>query len=135
MSESGINRFPIQKIAVAIICSNHRILVQKRDKGTHLEGLLEFPGGKVEKGEPPLQAAIREVKEEVGLILDPLVAWEIGQQAYDYPGHRIHLHFLLFEICNLVRPKKGNWVLAQDLHEHDFPPADQGVIGILKTLL
>jgi len=134
MSESGNNCFPIQKIAVAIICSNHRILVQKRDKGTHLEGLLEFPGGKVEKGETPLQASIREAKEEVGLILDPHVAWEIGQQAYDYPGHRIHLHFLLFEICNSLRPKKGNWVLAKDLYTHDFPPADQDVIGILKTL-
>lgn len=135
LSLSGIRTSPVQQIAVAIIRSKHGILVQTRNEGTHLKGLLEFPGGKIENGETPTQAATREAREEVGLLLDTTDVQELGQQAYNYSDRSVHLHFLLFDYTGPVQPEEGTWFCISDLDAEDFPPANQGVIRILKTLI
>ncbi len=135
VSLRGIRTSPVQQIAVAIINSRHGILVRTRGKGNHLEGLLEFPGGKIENGETPAQAATREAREEVGLLLDTADARELGQQTYHYSDCSVHLHFLLFDFTGPAQPGDGTWVRTRDLDEQDFPPANQGVLRILKSLI
>ncbi len=135
MSGQGIGNPPVQQIAVAVVRSRRGLLVQTRGQGEHLEGLLEFPGGKIEKGEAPLQAAIRETREEAGLTLDPASAREIGQQTHDYADRRVHLHFLLFDVADSVAAGEGTWIPARDLEERNFPPANRSVIRLLKTLI
>ncbi len=58
-------------VAVALLDQNGRILLQQRPEGKHHGGLWEFPGGKVESGEIPQVALVREIAEELGIALDP----------------------------------------------------------------
>lgn len=58
-------------VAVALVDEAGRMLLQQRRPGTHHEGLWEFPGGKVEQGENPRSAAVRELAEELSVVLDP----------------------------------------------------------------
>ena len=132
VSRGGIHTEPEQQIAVAVIRSQPGILVQEREGDSLLEGLLEFPGGKIEVGESPLQAAIRETQEECGLDLDPRSGREIWQQSYQYPDRRVHIHFLLFDVPGMPPAGSGPWVPEEDLDGKVFPAANRQVIDLLK---
>ena len=132
VSRGGIHTEPEQQIAVAVIRSQPGILVQEREGDSLLEGLLEFPGGKIEVGESPLQAAIRETQEECGLDLDPRSGREIWQQSYQYPDRRVHIHFLLFDVPGMPPAGSGSWVPEEDLDGKVFPAANRQVIDLLK---
>ncbi|MCB1397366.1 MAG: 8-oxo-dGTP diphosphatase MutT [Rhodobacter sp.] len=125
--------------AVALIDADGRILLAQRPAGKSMAGLWEFPGGKVEAGETPEAALIRELHEELGIdtwtsCLAPLT---FASHAYD----DFHLLMPLFACRRwegIVTPREGQtlkWVRARDLADYPMPPADIPLIPILRDWL
>jgi 8-oxo-dGTP diphosphatase len=125
--------------AVALIDPDGRVLVAKRPEGKQLAGLWEFPGGKVEEGERPEQALIRELKEELGIdvaesCLAPLT---FASHAYE----DFHLLMPLY-VCRrwkgIVSSHEGQelkWLRPKKLRDIPMPPADLPLIPHLEELL
>ncbi len=125
--------------AVALIDVDGRVLLAQRPQGKSLAGLWEFPGGKVEAGETPEAALIRELREELGIetqqsCLAPLT---FASHAYE----DFHLLMPLFACRRwqgIVTPREGQtlaWVRARDLSQYPMPPADIPLIPILRDWL
>jgi 8-oxo-dGTP diphosphatase len=125
--------------AVALIDVDGRILLAQRPEGKSLAGLWEFPGGKVELGETPEAALIRELREELGIdtkesCLAPLT---FASHSYD----DFHLLMPLFACRRwqgIPTPREGQtlaWVRAADLRNYPMPPADIPLIPILRDWL
>lgn len=126
-------------VAVALIDADNRILIAQRPEGKQLAGLWEFPGGKVDPGERPEQALIRELKEELGIdVTEPCLApLTFASHAYD----DFHLLMPLY-ICRrwsgTVTSREGQkfaWVRANKLRDYPMPPADLPLIPHLTGLL
>ena len=126
-------------VAVALIDTEGRVLLAQRPEGKSLAGLWEFPGGKVEQGETPEAALIRELGEELGIetkssCLAPLT---FASHAYD----DFHLLMPLFACrrwTGIPTPREGQnlaWVRAKDLRNYPMPPADIPLIPILRDWL
>jgi 8-oxo-dGTP diphosphatase len=125
--------------AVALLDADNRVLLQKRPEGKALAGLWEFPGGKVDSGETPEQALIRELHEELGIdvresCLAPLT---FASHAYD----SFHLLMPLY-ICRQwkgrVSGREGQqlaWVRGAALGDYPMPPADVPLVPILRDWL
>ena len=125
--------------AVALVDADGRVLLAQRPEGKSLAGLWEFPGGKVEPGETPEAALIRELKEELDIdtwssCLAPLT---FASHSYD----DFHLLMPLF-ICRRwqgsVRPTEGQtlaWVRPNALRVYPMPPADIPLLPILRDWL
>ncbi len=114
--------------------SNHSLLISKRQTGKHLEGFWEFPGGKMEAGETPLQALRRELREELGIIaleVDPC-----QQVLHHYPDQNILLD--VWEVKSFqgsVVAREGQelkWVAVDQLVRYRFPDAD---LPVLETIV
>lgn len=116
-----------------------RVLVQQRPPGTAMAGLWEFPGGKIEAGETPEAALIRELQEELGIEVDH-ACLAPACFASEPLGDR-HLLLLVYAL----RKWKGvpearhatalRWVRPVELYGLDMPPADRPLIGLLEALL
>ena len=125
--------------AVALVDADGRVLLAQRPEGKSLAGLWEFPGGKVEPGETPEAALIRELHEELGIdthasCLAPLT---FASHSYD----DFHLLMPLF-ICRrwkgIAQPREGQrlaWVRSQDLRSYEMPPAYVPLIPIIQSWL
>ena len=125
--------------AVALIDPDGRVLLAKRPEGKTLAGLWEFPGGKVEDGETPETALIRELKEELGInvVQSCLAPLTFASHAYE----TFHLLMPLY-VCRrwqgIARPLENQelkWVRAQDLKNYPMPPADAPLIPHIVDLL
>jgi 8-oxo-dGTP diphosphatase len=126
-------------VACALIDADGRILLAQRPPGSKMAGLWEFPGGKVEAGERPEQALIRELDEELGIkvaeaCLAPLT---FASHAYD----DFHLLMPLY-VCRrwegIATPREGQnlaWVRPNRLRDYEMPPADAPLIPHLMALL
>jgi 8-oxo-dGTP diphosphatase len=110
------------------------MLLTRRMEGAHLEGYWEFPGGKLEQGEGPEEALVRECHEEcgIGVEVDDIV----DVTFHSYPGKDV---LLLFYDCRLVSGEVQHlgvaehvWCTPAELDDHPLPPADQKVVGKLK---
>ena len=126
-------------VAVALVDADGRVLVQRRPPGKPMAGLWEFPGGKVEPGETPEAALIRELREELGIDVQP-ACLAPAVFASEPLGER-HLLLLLY-VCRRwqgrPQPLEGGehrWVRPVGLHGLDMPPADRPLIGLLEALL
>jgi 8-oxo-dGTP diphosphatase len=126
-------------VAVALVDPDGRVLIAQRPEGKPLAGLWEFPGGKLEPGERPEDALIRELREELGIAVKAacLAPLTFASHAYD----DFHLLMPLF-ICRrwegFVQSREGQalkWVRAKALRDHPMPPADAPLIPHLVDLL
>ncbi len=126
-------------VAVALVDADGRVLIAQRPKGKQLAGLWEFPGGKLEPGERPEEALIRELREELGIeVKAPCLApLTFASHAYD----DFHLLMPLY-ICRrwegFVTSREGQalkWVKPAKLREFPMPPADEPLIPHLQDLI
>ena len=126
-------------VAVALVDIDGRVLIAQRPKGKAMAGLWEFPGGKVEEGEQPEAALIRELDEELGIDVSEncLAPFTFASHSYD----DFHLLMPLY-VCRVwegtVTPKEGQvlkWVRPLQLKEYPMPPADVPLVAMLRDLL
>ena len=126
-------------VACALIDTDNRVLIAQRPEGKALAGLWEFPGGKLEPGERPEPALIRELAEELGITVEEpcLAPLTFASHGYD----DFHLLMPLY-ICRkwegMVTPREGQqlaWVRANKLRDYPMPPADIPLIAHLTDLL
>jgi len=125
--------------AVALVDSDGRVLLAQRPPGKHLAGMWEFPGGKVNAGESPEAALIRELAEELDIQTDAkcLAPFTFASHAYE----NFHLLMPLY-VCRvwqgIARPMEGQtlaWVRPAQLTDYEMPPADIPLIAMLRDLL
>ena len=116
-------------VVAAIIERDQRFLVTRRPPGSHLGGMWEFPGGKIDPGEEHATALEREIREELGADVD------VGELAYEtthhYPDRTVALFFYRCSLTGEPRPLLGQemmWVVRGDLASLEFPPADTELI-------
>ena len=131
--------FPLLVAAAALIDADGRVLVQRRPEGKAMAGLWEFPGGKVEPGETPEAALVRELAEELGIDVETacLAPAAFASEAL---GER-HLLLLLY-VCRkwggvpvAHHAAELKWVRPLELHRLAMPPADRPLIGLLEALV
>lgn len=116
-------------VAAAIVARDGRYLVTRRQAGTHLAGVWEFPGGKCESGETLAACLVRELREELGV--EATSGEEIFTTAHDYTDRRVELHFLRCAFAGEPVPQLGQdmrWATKADLATLEFPPADAELI-------
>ena len=125
--------------SVAIIDANDQILIAKRPNKKHLSGFWEFPGGKVEKGESPENALVREVKEELNIDINNKCIAPLTFSEFNY--EKFHLLLLLY-VCRRwegepmsMEKNEIKWVKVNTLRQYKMPPADNSLIYSLQDLL
>ena len=125
--------------ACALIDEDGRVLLTRRPEGKPMAGLWEFPGGKIDAGETPEAALVRELREELGITVQPkcLAPLTFASHAYE----TFHLLMPLF-ICRRwegdVEALEGQeiaWVRSAKLQSYEMPPADIPLIPILQDWL
>jgi len=126
-------------VACALVDEDNRVLVAKRPKYKHMGGLWEFPGGKVDPGELPEDALIRELAEELGIDVTRSCLAPLTFASHSY--EEFHLLMPLY-VCRTwdgeMEPKEGQelvWVRPNRLSDYDMPPADEPLKAILRDLL
>ena len=125
--------------ACALVDADGRVLLAQRPKGKSLAGLWEFPGGKVEDGERPEQSLIRELQEELGIVVKEDCLAPLTFASHAYPD--FHLLMPLY-VCRRWEGQVGAtegqnlvWVRPNRLRDYDMPPADVPLISHLMALL
>jgi 8-oxo-dGTP diphosphatase len=136
----GLAHPPVVLVAaVALIDVDGRILLAQRPEGKSMAGLWEFPGGKVEQGESPEAALMRELHEELGI-----ETWQSCLAPLTFASHayeRFHLLMPLYACRKwngTPAPREGQrlaWVRATQLTEYPMPPADLPLIPVLRDWL
>jgi 8-oxo-dGTP diphosphatase len=136
--ESG--PLPLVLVAACVLLDGEgRILIAKRPEGRSLAGLWEFPGGKVEPGESPEHALIRELAEELGIGIAAADLAPLTFASHDYPDfHLLMPLFLCRRWRGTVAPHEGQelrWVKPAELLSYPMPPADEPLKAVLPQLL
>lgn len=121
--------------AVALVDGAGRVLLARRPAGKAMAGLWEFPGGKLEDGETPEAALVRELDEELGIAIEPADLLLCATARHDYAD--FHLHMPLY-LCRrwqgTPRAREAQalaWVLAAALREYPMPAADRPLVTSL----
>ncbi|HWF96251.1 MAG TPA: (deoxy)nucleoside triphosphate pyrophosphohydrolase, partial [Xanthobacteraceae bacterium] len=123
----------------ALIDADGRVLLAERPAGKAMAGLWEFPGGKVEPGERPEQSLIRELMEELGIVVQEACLAPLTFASHGYPD--FHLLMPLY-VCRrwdgTLAPREGQrlaWVRPSRLRDYPMPPADEPLVAHLMDLL
>jgi 8-oxo-dGTP diphosphatase len=120
-------------VTAAVIEVDGRFLLTRRQKGVHLEGLWEFPGGKCDKDETLMDCLARELLEELNV--PSRVGEELLTTTHAYPERSTELHFFRCELLGDPQPQLGQemrWVPREELTVLEFPPADAELIEMLR---
>lgn len=126
-------------VVAAVLIEKGRVLLTRRPGGTHLEHLWEFPGGKMEEGESPEQALVRELREEIGI--EAVVRDIVDVKFWRYPSRDVLLLFYRVERA----PTSGDvrdlavaahaWVSLEEIDRYPMPPADVPVLAKVRKML
>ncbi len=126
-------------VACALVDADNRVLIAQRPKGKQLADMWEFPGGKINAGERPEHALIRELDEELGIAVKEACLAPLTFASHSYGS--FHLLMPLY-VCRrwegFVVPREAQalkWVRAKDLRQFAMPPADSPLISPLIELL
>ena len=126
-------------VAVALIDRDGRVLLAERPVGKQLAGMWEFPGGKVDPGETPEAALIRELKEELGVDTEAscLSPFTFASHTYE----KFHLLMPLY-VCRVweglpqgLEGQRMAWATPQEMSHYPMPPADKPLVAMLRDLL
>ncbi|MFP9138737.1 (deoxy)nucleoside triphosphate pyrophosphohydrolase [Devosia sp. XGJD_8] len=126
-------------VACALVDVDRRVLIAQRPEGKSLAGLWEFPGGKVEPGESPEAALIRELEEELGISTKQACLAPVTFASHSYEN--FHLLMPLYACRKwqgMPEPREHTalkWVRPQQLRDYPMPPADEPLIAALCDLL
>ncbi|MCF2874308.1 MULTISPECIES: (deoxy)nucleoside triphosphate pyrophosphohydrolase [unclassified Tenacibaculum] len=114
------------EVVCGIIYQNDKIFIARKKKGKSLAGYWEFPGGKIEQNENPKKALIRELKEELGMLVS--VENQVGEHLYQYPDKMIKL---IAYSCNFIEATFNltdhdtyEWVTIEELSNYQIAQAD-----------
>ncbi|KLN59490.1 NTP pyrophosphohydrolase [Kiloniella spongiae] len=125
--------------AAALVDSDGRVLLAQRPEGKSMAGLWEFPGGKVDPGETPEQALVRELKEELGIDTRSSCLAPIAFASHSYDD--FHLLMPLF-VCRIwegnitaLEGQEFAWARPVRLRDYPMPPADEPLVALLRDLL
>jgi 8-oxo-dGTP diphosphatase len=139
MAATGADTGSIAVVCVALIDTDGRVLLAERPAGKPMAGLWEFPGGKIQPGETPEAALIRELHEELGIDVAEACLSPLTFASHRYPA--LHVVLLLY-VCRrwkgLVTAREGqqlSWVRPARFAEYNMPPADKGLVAALCDLL
>ena len=126
----------IIKVVAAIIIDNNKVFATQRGYGEFKDG-WEFPGGKIEPGETPQEALIREIQEELDTKIK--VNEKVDTVEYDYPTFHLSMDWF---ICNVVEGdlvlkehEAAKWLKKDELYTVDWLPADKGLIEKIKKYM
>lgn len=127
-------------VAVALVDADGRILLQQRPEGKSLAGLWEFPGGKIDAGERPEAALVRELKEELGIDTETacLAPATFASATLDDGRHLIMLLYVCRKWRGIPQSLEGGalrWDYPAAMFALPMPPADLPLIGILEALV
>ena len=126
-------------VAVALVDADGRVLLARRPPGKAMEGLWEFPGGKLAAGETPEQALIRELREELGIDTEQSCLAPLAFASHGYDDFHLLMPLYVCRVWNgTVVPKEGQelrWVRPSRLRDFPMPPADAPLIPVLRDLL
>ena len=124
------------EVAAAIITHNGRVFATQRGYGEFKDG-WEFPGGKMEPGETPQQALVREIQEELDTEIE--VGELVETVEYDYPGFHLTMHCFLCTVRSgalvLKEHEAARWLTGEELNDVDWLPADVAVAEKLKETM
>ena len=124
-------------VAIAIVLSGGRILIARRPESAELGGYWEFPGGKCREGELAEQCVVREVREEVSLIVRPIRV--LPPIDWHYEHANVRLHPFLCEKCGgkerALWADELRWIAPEELRQYRFPPANAALIEELQRTL
>jgi mutator protein MutT len=122
------------EVVAAVIEEHGLFLLTRRQEGTHLAGMWEFPGGKVDPGESHEHALRREIREELGA--DISVRDLILETSHAYPERTVTLYFYRCGLAGTPSPllnQEMRWVPREELRDLGLPPADSDLIRLLTT--
>ncbi|WP_373649574.1 MULTISPECIES: NUDIX domain-containing protein [unclassified Schlesneria] len=123
-----------KRIGIAVVEHHSRYLVGIRGPGSVLEGYAEFPGGKCEEDESPIECAVRECFEESGLVVIPERL--LQRRQFEYPHGRVELYFVLCHPVGLVdalaQHQGFRWETLDDLRLLNFPEGNSEVLNLLS---
>ena len=135
--QSAIGNRQFIEVSAALIFRDGQLLITQRHAASHLGGLWEFPGGKREAGETFEQCLVREIREELGVVISVGELFE--EIRHDYPEKSVHLKFF---ICQLISGEPQpldcaavKWIEKSGLDAHEFPAADAQLLEKLKSPL
>ncbi|MBS4083592.1 MAG: 8-oxo-dGTP diphosphatase MutT [Rhizobiales bacterium] len=125
--------------ACALIDADGRVLLAQRPAGKDMAGLWEFPGGKVDPGERPEVTLIRELKEELGIVVQEACLAPLTFASHTYPQFQLLMPLWVCrrwegEVKALERQELA-WVRPNRLRDYPMPPADEPLIPHLIELL
>ena len=126
-------------VACALLDADKRILITRRPAGKAMAGLWEFPGGKIEPGETPEEAVVRELREELGVEPCERCLQPFAFASHDYEDFHLFMPlYLCRQWDGFPQPREGQeiaWSRAVDLKRYDMPPADIPLAAELRDRL
>jgi len=123
------------EVSAALIFRDIKLLITQRHAKSHLGGLWEFPGGKLEPGETFEQCLVREIHEELGIQISVGALFE--EITHDYPEKSVRLKFFICELLSDEPQALGcaafKWIDRQELGGYEFPAADARLLEKLSA--